>query len=200
MSRAGLKGLTRVLKERTAVEPGEPIAIDIESDELAFFPLIYWPVTTAQAQLSAQALAKVDTFMRNGGTILFDTRDQDTALPTAIGRTANGSRHIAPSSGRSRHSAAAALDARTRLDANLLFAARISRPLGLGPRLDRSRTNRAKTARPRRPPPTKSRRSSSAAPTGPRPGRRTTWAARLPPSFPAANASAKSRCASASIW
>jgi hypothetical protein len=91
MSRAGLKGLTRVLKERTAVEPGEPIAIDIESDELAFFPLIYWPVTTAQAQLSAQALAKVDTFMRNGGTILFDTRDQDTALPTAIGRTANGS-------------------------------------------------------------------------------------------------------------
>ncbi len=91
MSRAGLKGLTRVLKERTAVEPGEPVAIDIESDELAFFPLIYWPVTTAQAQLSAQALAKVDAFMRNGGTILFDTRDQDTALPTAIGRSANGS-------------------------------------------------------------------------------------------------------------
>ncbi|MEQ1863262.1 MAG: DUF4159 domain-containing protein, partial [Micropepsaceae bacterium] len=91
MSRAGLKGLTRALTERTAVEPGEPIAIDIESDELAFFPLIYWPVTTSQAQLSAQALAKVDTFMRNGGTILFDTRDQDTALPTATGRTANGS-------------------------------------------------------------------------------------------------------------
>ncbi len=91
MSRAGLKGLTRILKERTAVEPGDPMAIDIESDELAFFPLIYWPVTSGQAQLSAQALAKVDTFMRNGGTILFDTRDQDTALPMGMGRTANGS-------------------------------------------------------------------------------------------------------------
>jgi Domain of unknown function (DUF4159)/Aerotolerance regulator N-terminal len=91
MSRAGLKGLTRILKERTAAEPGEPIAIDIEQDELAFFPLIYWPVSSAQSQLSANALAKVDAFMRNGGTILFDTRDQDTALPIATGRTASGS-------------------------------------------------------------------------------------------------------------
>jgi Domain of unknown function (DUF4159) len=91
MSRAGLNGLTRVLKERTAVEPADPIAIDIESDELAFFPLIYWPVTPTQPELSAQALAKVDAFMRNGGTILFDTRDQDTALPAGAGRAANGS-------------------------------------------------------------------------------------------------------------
>lgn len=87
MSRAGLKGLTRVLKERTAVEPGEPMPVDIESDELAFFPLVYWPVTTGQSQLSAKALAKVDAFMRNGGTILFDTRDQDSAQPSLAGRT-----------------------------------------------------------------------------------------------------------------
>ncbi len=91
MSRAGLKGLTRILKERTAAEPGEPIAIDIEQDELAFFPMIYWPVSVSQSQLSADALAKVDAFMRNGGTILFDTRDQDTALPGATGNAGSGS-------------------------------------------------------------------------------------------------------------
>jgi hypothetical protein len=91
MSRAGLKGLTRVLKERTAVEPAEPMAVDIEADEIAFFPLLYWPVTANQSQLSAKALDKVDTFMRNGGTILFDTRDQDTALPIATGGTQTGS-------------------------------------------------------------------------------------------------------------
>ncbi len=85
MSRAGLNGLTRALKDRTAVEPSDPIAIDIENDELAFFPLIYWPVTGSQAQLSATALAKVDAFMRNGGTIVFDTRDQDTALSVGNG-------------------------------------------------------------------------------------------------------------------
>ena len=91
MSRAGLSGLTRALKQRTAVEPAEPVAVDIESDELAFFPLLYWPVTNNQAPLSANALAKVDVFMRNGGTILFDTRDQDTALPVAAGSAASGS-------------------------------------------------------------------------------------------------------------
>lgn len=91
MSRAGLKGLTRILRERTAVEPGDPMPVDIESDEIAFFPLLYWPVTSGQSQLSAKALDKVDTFMRNGGTIVFDTRDQDTALPLTTGRTASGS-------------------------------------------------------------------------------------------------------------
>lgn len=90
MSRAGLVGLTRALKERTAIEPSDPIAVDIENDELSFFPLLYWPVTAQQSQLSANALAKIDTFMRNGGTILFDTRDQDTGLPVGTGGSAGG--------------------------------------------------------------------------------------------------------------
>jgi len=90
MSRAGLVGLTRALKERTAIEPSDPIAVDIENDELSFFPLLYWPVTAQQTQLSANALAKIDTFMRNGGTILFDTRDQDTGLPVGTSGAAAG--------------------------------------------------------------------------------------------------------------
>jgi hypothetical protein len=90
MSRAGLVGLTRALKERTAVEPSDPIAVDIENDELSFFPLLYWPVTAQQTQLSANALAKIDTFMRNGGTVLFDTRDQDTGLPVGTSGAAAG--------------------------------------------------------------------------------------------------------------
>jgi hypothetical protein len=90
MSRAGLIGLTRALKERTAVEPSDPIAVDIENDELSFFPLLYWPVTAQQTQLSANALARIDSFMRNGGTILFDTRDQDTGLPVGGTGAATG--------------------------------------------------------------------------------------------------------------
>ncbi len=81
MSEAGLWGLSRALFERTAMEPADPLGIDIERDELAFFPLIYWPVTKDQAGLSPTALAKIDTYMKNGGTILFDTRDHQTAIP-----------------------------------------------------------------------------------------------------------------------
>jgi hypothetical protein len=75
MSRAGLFGLTDALLRRTSVEPGDPMGIDIERDELVFFPLLYWPITPQQPQLSEKALAKIDAFMKRGGTILFDTRD-----------------------------------------------------------------------------------------------------------------------------
>ncbi len=81
LARAGLFGLSEVLTERTSVEPGEPIGIDIEKDEIAFFPLLYWPVTADAKAPSDKALRKLDTFLKNGGTILFDTRDApDAAL------------------------------------------------------------------------------------------------------------------------
>jgi hypothetical protein len=75
-SRLGLAGLSRFLTERTALEPAEPMGVDPARDELAFFPLLYWPLTEGQAKPSPQAMARVDAYMKNGGTILFDTRDQ----------------------------------------------------------------------------------------------------------------------------
>lgn len=80
ISQAGLSGLTRVLRMRTALEPGEPMGVNVMRDELAFFPILYWPMTPAQDNLPPEALAKIDTYMKNGGTILFDTRDQDRAI------------------------------------------------------------------------------------------------------------------------
>ncbi|WP_342153066.1 DUF4159 domain-containing protein [Methylorubrum sp. SB2] len=78
-SRAGLTGLTQMLAARTALEPGEPAGLDPEKDELAFYPLIYWPIVAGRAQPSEAAIRKIDAFMRNGGTVIFDTRDAQTA-------------------------------------------------------------------------------------------------------------------------
>ncbi len=83
----GMMGLTTVLAQRTAVEPDTPIPIDIEKDDIVFFPLIYWPVTADMAPLSDQAVAKIDSFMKNGGTIFFDTRDAATTLFNPSGVT-----------------------------------------------------------------------------------------------------------------
>ncbi len=74
-SEAGLYGLSQVLGQRTAVEPVDPIAIDLEQDELAFFPLIYWPVSEAQPIPSQAAYDKLNRYLQTGGMILFDTRD-----------------------------------------------------------------------------------------------------------------------------
>jgi hypothetical protein len=77
-SRAGLAGLTYVLNDRTAVETGSPIGVDVESDELAFFPLLYWPISGDQPALSDYAIGRINGYLRGGGTILFDTLDQNS--------------------------------------------------------------------------------------------------------------------------
>ncbi len=79
VSRAGMTGLTRFLREKTALEPGEPTGVNVESDDLAFYPLIYWPVDANVPTPSQAAIARIDEYMKNGGTILFDTRDQYAA-------------------------------------------------------------------------------------------------------------------------
>lgn len=80
-SERGLSGLSRMLLERTAVEPAEPAAISMERDELVFYPLIYWPVLPDAPELTPQASAKLDAYMKNGGMVLFDTRDAGSLIP-----------------------------------------------------------------------------------------------------------------------
>lgn len=75
-SHAGLEALSNVLRTRTSVEADGAMAVDPESDELAFFPVLYWPVIPAQTPLSGSAIQKLNDYLLNGGTILFDTRDQ----------------------------------------------------------------------------------------------------------------------------
>jgi hypothetical protein len=85
ISFAGLAGLTAKLIERTSVEPALPTGIDIETDQIVFFPLLYWPVLPDTKPLSEQAIAKIDLFMKNGGTIFFDTRDSQTSISRFTG-------------------------------------------------------------------------------------------------------------------
>ena len=75
MSKAGLTGLGYALKARTSYEPEEPIGVNIERDDLAFFPLLYWPMDPREKNLSPAAVTRINDYLRLGGTILFDTRD-----------------------------------------------------------------------------------------------------------------------------
>ncbi|MFL4469517.1 DUF4159 domain-containing protein [Tateyamaria armeniaca] len=79
VAEAGLRGLSDTLFFRTSVEPAPPIGVDLEVDELAFFPVLYWPVTPDQPRPSREAYAKLNDYLRSGGLILFDTRDGDIA-------------------------------------------------------------------------------------------------------------------------
>lgn len=78
IARRGLQGLSQALADRTSFEPAEPVGVDPASDDLSVYPLLYWPISP-DATASPTALARIGTFMRSGGTVIFDTRDADEA-------------------------------------------------------------------------------------------------------------------------
>jgi hypothetical protein len=79
--KAGMSGLTLFLAQRTALEAGDPVGVDPARDELAFFPLIYWPIVPGAPKPPQDALNKIDAYMKQGGTVVFDTRDAIEAGP-----------------------------------------------------------------------------------------------------------------------
>jgi hypothetical protein len=72
----GLVGLSDFMNRRTAAALSEPQAVVPGQDDLSFYPLLYWPVLAEAPQPDAAAVAALNTFMRNGGIILLDTRDE----------------------------------------------------------------------------------------------------------------------------
>ena len=67
---------------RTAVEPGVRCGVNIVNDEIAFYPVLYWPVLPNAEPLPEPTLAKIDAYMKQGGLIMFDTQDYGRGVPT----------------------------------------------------------------------------------------------------------------------
>jgi hypothetical protein len=74
-SRLGLAGLSRAMATRTSLDPADPIGLDISKDELAFYPLLYWPIVASRPLPSEATLRRIEAYMKGGGTLLVDTRD-----------------------------------------------------------------------------------------------------------------------------
>ena len=89
LSAQALSGLSRELYRRTALEPASPIAVNPETDDLSIYPFLYWPISAGVTPLSDASLANVESFMRFGGLILFDTRDAEARATNATTAQAN---------------------------------------------------------------------------------------------------------------
>jgi hypothetical protein len=76
VSRSGLVGLSDFVNRRTAAALADPFAVTPGRDDLSFFPLLYWPVLADAPSPDTAAAAALNGFMRQGGIILFDTRDE----------------------------------------------------------------------------------------------------------------------------
>lgn len=74
VSRQAMVGLGNALTLRTAVEPGPPVGLTPETDVLAFYPVIYWPLT-ARTVPSEEGLARLADYLAGGGMLVIDTQN-----------------------------------------------------------------------------------------------------------------------------
>ncbi len=85
LTKQGLEGLSEILRNRTSVEPADPVGLDLEKDEPRLYPLIYWAITPTQPALSPRAAAALDRYLRTGGILFIDTRDQQMTFDRPAG-------------------------------------------------------------------------------------------------------------------
>ena len=85
----GLENLSATLTRRTSIEPDGVVGVHPETDNLAFFPLLYWAISKDMKPVSGKAMQNIQNYLDHGGTILFDTRDQSLSTST-FAETSNG--------------------------------------------------------------------------------------------------------------
>ncbi|MBX9750823.1 MAG: DUF4159 domain-containing protein [Roseococcus sp.] len=86
--RQGLAGLSDFVNRRTAATLAEPAGVQPGRDDLSLYPLLYFTVRPEATALDPAAVAALNSFMRNGGIILFDTRDEGSGEGFAPGARA----------------------------------------------------------------------------------------------------------------
>ncbi len=79
LAEAGLTGLMSETIKRTSADLKGVVGINLESDPLYPYPLIYWPLKNSGVNtnyLSNKTSAKLSHYFANGGLLFIDTRDQ----------------------------------------------------------------------------------------------------------------------------
>ncbi|MEO1493101.1 MAG: DUF4159 domain-containing protein [Pseudomonadota bacterium] len=82
ISRRGLVGLGNALARRTAIEPGPPVGVDPGTNEAAFYPVMYWPLTAETLPSSTQLQGLAD-YIRGGGLLIIDTQNGSSGFSGA---------------------------------------------------------------------------------------------------------------------
>ena len=84
LTHRGLESLSATLHRRTSVEPEGVAKLNPETDTLSFFPLIYWAISDTQKIYSDKVMQNIQSYLDHGGTIIFDTRDQNRSTTSMV--------------------------------------------------------------------------------------------------------------------
>ncbi|WP_025885456.1 DUF4159 domain-containing protein [Asaia prunellae] len=80
-SREGLQGLSNYASDRSSAVMGHPDGVTPGKDDLAYYPLLYWPITD-DVQEDPKRSAALNSFMAHGGILMLDTQGVGSELST----------------------------------------------------------------------------------------------------------------------
>ncbi len=73
-TKAGLEGLSLTLFRRSSVEPAQPHSVNLETDALNVYPVLFLALPENPQPYSATAISRLNAYMRGGGALFIDTR------------------------------------------------------------------------------------------------------------------------------
>ncbi|MDG6094428.1 DUF4159 domain-containing protein [Acetobacter sp. AN02] len=90
-SRQGLQGLSTYVNARTSASLGPPDGVHPGTDDLSFYPLLYWPVRP-DAEVTPAFTSALTSFMAHGGILMIDTQrtEDDSASPALLRKVTAG--------------------------------------------------------------------------------------------------------------
>lgn len=77
-SKQGLEGLSKFINDRTSLQLASPQGVDPTKDNLAFYPILYWPIT-ADLQPNPQRNDALNDYIAHGGLLVLDTQGHDSS-------------------------------------------------------------------------------------------------------------------------
>lgn len=97
-AKQGLEALAKAMTMRTNAEVAEVVGIHPNSDELAFYPIIYWLLPDNPQSLDEKSTKALDFYMQNGGVVFIDTKGKGKSIKAsqdAVKAALNGL-HVPP--------------------------------------------------------------------------------------------------------
>lgn len=73
-SRNGLMQISKFVSKKTASILNKPEGINLQNQELFYYPLIYWPLINTNIKLSSEESKKINSFLKDGGLLLVDCK------------------------------------------------------------------------------------------------------------------------------
>ncbi len=75
ISKNGILSISEYITSKTSVILGFPDEINLDEDDIFFYPILYFPFINSKKTVSEKKIRKIQNFINNGGILIFDCKN-----------------------------------------------------------------------------------------------------------------------------